>query len=273
MPTTLEILDTSYPGTDSPPQTTSTTTALYDGCWAASTGGCDWHWGVSAAPEIVVVHDRLAANPINRVDPAGLKFRDDQGTFSVILWSGDLAGPPNPRSENAIVTFTPSEWNCSKEIRFVQAINHKRTKHSYLGLAITLGLATFDFLDGDLDNVIDTSIREGFYHNQLPYYAVQDPYFPGHPQGYARLSDEPTLGYFTTWEYLEFEDFAVSVDGSDAGDTYGSVIWSVEWNPANGTKTLRIKSNGMTVTRVVPIDSRHSFEEHNLKPFSKYVVL
>jgi hypothetical protein len=74
MVTTLESLDTSYAGTDSPPQTTSTTTAptLYDVCWAASGCGCDWHWGVSAAPQNVVVDDRLAANPINRRDPSGL---------------------------------------------------------------------------------------------------------------------------------------------------------------------------------------------------------
>jgi hypothetical protein len=72
MPTTLEILDTSYPGTDSPPQPASTTTAIYERCWAVSASGCDWPWGASAAPQNVVVDDRLAANPINRIDPTGL---------------------------------------------------------------------------------------------------------------------------------------------------------------------------------------------------------
>jgi hypothetical protein len=77
MPATLEILDTSYPGTDSPRQPASTTPTpnVYDVCWAASTCGCDWQWGASAAPQNVVVDDRLAANPINRADPSGLCYK------------------------------------------------------------------------------------------------------------------------------------------------------------------------------------------------------
>jgi hypothetical protein len=43
-----------------------------DGCWAISASGCDWQWGASAAPQNVVVDDRLAANPINYTDATGL---------------------------------------------------------------------------------------------------------------------------------------------------------------------------------------------------------
>jgi hypothetical protein len=48
----------------------------YDGCWAASASGCDWQWELSAAPGIVVVDDRLAANPINRSDPHGTTVKE-----------------------------------------------------------------------------------------------------------------------------------------------------------------------------------------------------
>jgi hypothetical protein len=63
MTTTLEILNPSYPETESPPQTTSTMTAsaAYDGAWAVS----EPFWEI-------VVDDRLAANPINHTDAAGL---------------------------------------------------------------------------------------------------------------------------------------------------------------------------------------------------------
>jgi hypothetical protein len=59
----MDMLETSYPETDSPPQTTCTTTAnaAYDGCWAV----LEPFWEI-------VVDDRLAANPINRLDPTGL---------------------------------------------------------------------------------------------------------------------------------------------------------------------------------------------------------
>jgi hypothetical protein len=62
MPTTAHMLETSYPQAESRPQTASTTTARadYDGCWASS-----------GTLGFIVVDDRLAANPINRVDPAG----------------------------------------------------------------------------------------------------------------------------------------------------------------------------------------------------------
>jgi hypothetical protein len=62
MTTTLDILETSYPQAESPPQTTTTMTArvAYDGCWASS-----------GTLEFVVVDDRLAANPINQRDPSG----------------------------------------------------------------------------------------------------------------------------------------------------------------------------------------------------------
>jgi hypothetical protein len=76
MSTTMDMLERSYPEAESLPQTTSTTSASanYDGCWAASTCGCDWQWGASPAPPNVVVDDRLAANPINRRDPSGLRI-------------------------------------------------------------------------------------------------------------------------------------------------------------------------------------------------------
>jgi hypothetical protein len=63
MPTTLPILEPSYPQAHPLPQTTSTLIAptTYDACWAAS----EAFWEV-------VEGDRLAANPINRVDWTGL---------------------------------------------------------------------------------------------------------------------------------------------------------------------------------------------------------
>jgi hypothetical protein len=69
MPTTLDMLETSYLEAESRPQPASTTRApnVYDGCWASS-----------GTLEFVVVHDRLAANPIDRVDPSGM-FRLEDG--------------------------------------------------------------------------------------------------------------------------------------------------------------------------------------------------
>jgi hypothetical protein len=80
----LRILESPYLKADSPPRIASTTPAstAYDG-WAVSACGCDWQSGVSAAPGIVVVDDRLAANPINRVDPTGLET-----TSSIKYWLG-----------------------------------------------------------------------------------------------------------------------------------------------------------------------------------------
>jgi WD40 repeat protein len=44
----------------------STYYAHYDGCRVVSEAGCDWQWGVSAAPGFAGGEDRLAANPINK---------------------------------------------------------------------------------------------------------------------------------------------------------------------------------------------------------------
>jgi hypothetical protein len=64
MTATLDMLETSYPEMDSPWATACTMSgsAAYDVCWAVS----EPFWEI-------VVDDRLAANPINHVDPSGLK--------------------------------------------------------------------------------------------------------------------------------------------------------------------------------------------------------
>jgi hypothetical protein len=101
MPTTLEMLETSYPEPDSLASTT-TNRVNFGGCWAASTCGCDWHWGVSAAPPNVVVDDRLAANPINRLDPQGTK---------IIAW--DASFDNAPRDKQAV---TRADANTSRQL-------------------------------------------------------------------------------------------------------------------------------------------------------------
>jgi hypothetical protein len=80
MPTTMDILETSYPESQFPPQTTFmiTARALYDGCWAIS----EPFWQI-------VVDDRLAANPINGRDPSGM-YRIEDGYL--IVEPGDTPG-------------------------------------------------------------------------------------------------------------------------------------------------------------------------------------
>jgi hypothetical protein len=51
--------------------------AVYDECWAVSVCGCDWHWGVSVAPQNVVVDDRLASDPLNNPSALPHDFAHD----------------------------------------------------------------------------------------------------------------------------------------------------------------------------------------------------
>jgi hypothetical protein len=108
MPTTPEILDTSYPVTDSPRQTTSTITARAsdDGGWAVSACGCDWQWGASAAPQNVVVDDRLAANPINSVDPNGLAEWKEDGPPTV----REIVDGVDPPDQTRALPVAPPEF-------------------------------------------------------------------------------------------------------------------------------------------------------------------
>jgi hypothetical protein len=58
----MKTLQASYPEAQSPPQTASTMTAR---------AACDQCWASSGTLEFIVHDDRLAANPINNLDPNG----------------------------------------------------------------------------------------------------------------------------------------------------------------------------------------------------------
>jgi hypothetical protein len=257
MPTTMDMLETSYPVADSPPQTTTTMTARadYDGCWAVSTCGCEWHWGASAAPHNVVVEDRLAANPINHIDPRGtdeasmipqvhdieraakLKFFTksfiaDRGQFRIDMYDD----PRNAFQTTTNIYFVPNGnvtagCNCSR-IGLVQLTS---VTARYLG--------PFNFwslFNKDTDYEIDADYPELFN-------SIID-WTPGQRQ--AELDDNPGLKKPQHEVLLSqsFKTYAICMEGKEAGHSYGYIAWghSMEidtsgYAPAIINKTLWVE--------------------------------
>jgi hypothetical protein len=138
MPTTMEMFETFYPEADSPPPTASTTIphTAYDGCWA-----------VSEAFWKVVVDDRLAANPINRLDPTGLKGTPPH-TYSDIYTDDEInanvySGVPLPSRTGGVATIYIWEWGPIRGVGHASMAYDDVGVHGYVSFWPSVPVCTF----------------------------------------------------------------------------------------------------------------------------------
>jgi hypothetical protein len=219
------ILDPSYPHANPLPPTTSTLTApaVYDACWALS----EPFWEI-------VVDDRLAANPINHVDPTGLhgspggatenqlmkNFKSIQGsyiagrgTFRAGMYR--LLGSAKTHID---IEFHPDEsvtkgCNCDR-IAFVQVVETDKLYHTFYGIPLIT----------DIDNPshIDATIPDVFY----PAYAQTEWSRFSRAPLYASMYDEPGTGtYALNYLFQSFRTYAICTKGKEAGHSYGFLHW------------------------------------------------
>jgi hypothetical protein len=166
---------------------------------------------------------RIAANPINRTDPSGEKWKyvPNMGTFSMEMGPNPDRAVTDP-SSNITISFLPkkSAFNktsptCTK-IRFIQIyqFTHDYWKAKYIGGHTTQGVW---HLDADA--------------KEAPWYPERMTPITGNPQMAAitGMGDSPEFGTIGSATYFtqKYETVAVSADkGSPTyGEVYGAVFW------------------------------------------------
>jgi len=144
----------------------------YDGCCAVSASGCNWQWGESAAPEMVVVDDRLAANPINKRDPSGMlaTVNEINGTFTVKPLDTKDLDPYEEEIDRDTFGYMQRAVGAGFEVNYTPD-----ARHAKLGLTIHVGqVISLDKGDAqwDVGDWRDPFGKEYPHSFGLPSYAV-----------------------------------------------------------------------------------------------------
>lgn len=231
----------------------------YDRAWAVSACGCDWQTGVADAAGIVVDDDRIAANPINRRDPSGLRSIQYSGKFSTehatfFPWIGANRGQFTGMIQSSgrgfcsvVINFKPNddlgrpEDDRCQKIGLIQVIVDE--KWQMFGIP---GLRSFEkqnTLDSDPGDPIDESL--------YPLYPGTQTYWEKGDMN-ATMQDRPGAtpsAVGIAYMFHRFRVYAVALEGKERGYSYGYIEWGDEWayNWLTGSYTQNIWLGNMSL--------------------------